>query len=139
MPRVLGHYLQTARAASHRFSPHRAPLPLADPQPGVLPADTADKEQAMAWFDAEVPVLLTLIAFADANGFDTHAWQLPWTLGPFFNRRGRWQDYTTTQQTALAAAGRLGDTPALPHAHYLLGHAPPHIPTLHPAHPHARR
>jgi DNA-binding SARP family transcriptional activator/tetratricopeptide (TPR) repeat protein len=120
--RVLDHYLHTAMAASHRFSPFRSPLQLAGPQPGVLPADVVDKEQAMAWFDAEVPVLVALIAYADANGFDTHAWQIPWTLGPFFNRRGRWQEYIATQETALAAARRLGDTLALAHAHHLLGH-----------------
>ena len=124
---MLDHYLYTAMAATQRFSPHRPPLRLAAPQPGVLPADVADKEQAMAWFDAEVPVLLALIAFADANGFDTHAWQIPWTLGPFFNRRGRWQDYVATQQTALAAARRLGDTLALAHTHYLLGNAQSHL------------
>jgi tetratricopeptide (TPR) repeat protein len=89
----------------------------------VLPADVADKDQAMAWFEAEVPVLLALIGYAGAHGFDTHAWQIPWTLSPFFSRRGRWRDYAATQQTALAAAGRLGDPLALAHAHYLLGHA----------------
>src|SRR6266851_5671898 len=137
--RVLDHYLHTAMAASLRFSPHRAPLPLAVPQPGVLPADVADKDQAMAWFDAEVPVLLALIGFADASGFDTHAWQIPWALGPFFNRRGRWQDYTATQQTALAAAGRLGDTLALAHTHYLLGNAQAHMGDFDAADPNVRR
>ena len=125
--RVLDHYLHTAMAAAQRFSPHRPPLRLAPALPGVLPADAADKEQAISWFDAEVPVLLALIAFADANGFDTHAWQIPWALGPFFNRRGRWQDYVGTQQTALAAARRLGDTLALAHTHYLLGNAQSHL------------
>ena len=137
--RVLDHYLHTAMAASHRFSPFRSPLQLASPQPGVLPADVADKEQAMAWFDAEVPVLLALIAFADANGFDTHAWQIPWTLGPFFNRRGRWQDYISTQQTALAAALRLGDTLALAHAHHLLGHVQSQVGDYEAADPNFRR
>ena len=121
--RVLDHYLHTAMAASHQFSPFRSPLQLAAPRPGVVPAEMVDKEQAMAWFDAEVPVLLSLIAFADANGFDTHAWQIPWTLGPFFNRRCRWRDYIATQQTALAAARRLDDTLALAHSLHLLGHA----------------
>ena len=125
--RVLDHYLYTAMAAAQRVSPHRPPLRLAAAQPSVLPADAADKEQAIAWFDAEAPVLLALIAFADANGFDTHAWQIPWTLSPFFNRRGRWQDYVATQQTALAAARRLGDTLALAHTHYLLGNAQSHL------------
>jgi len=127
MHRVLDHYLHTAMTASNRFSPHRSPLHLASPQPGVLPADAADKEQAMAWFDAEAPVLFALISYAGANGFDTHAWQLPWALGPFFNRRSRWQDYAATQQTALAAAQRLGDTVALAHTHYLLGNAQSHM------------
>ncbi len=93
----------------------------------------------MAWFDAEVPVLLALIAFADASGFDTHAWQIPWALGPFFNRRGRWQDYTATQQTALAAAGRLGDTLALAHAHHLLGHVQSQVGAYEAADPNFRR
>ena len=136
--RVLDHYLHTAMAASHRFSPFRSPLQLASPQPGVLPADVADKEQAMAWFDAEVPVLLALITYADTGGFDTHAWQIPWTLGPFFNRRGRWQDYIATQQTALAAARRLDDTLALAHAHHLLGHVQSQVGEYQAADPNFR-
>jgi DNA-binding SARP family transcriptional activator/tetratricopeptide (TPR) repeat protein len=137
--RVLDHYLHTAMAASNRFSPFRTPLQLADPQPGVLPADMTDKEQAMAWFDAEVAVLLALIAYAEANDFDSHAWQIPWTLGPFFNRRGRWQDYIATQQTALAAASRLGDTLALAHAHHLLGHVQAQTDAYEEADPNFRR
>jgi DNA-binding SARP family transcriptional activator len=104
--RVLDHYLHTAMAVSVRFSPHRAPLRLPAPQPGVLPADVADKEQATAWFDAEVPVLLALIGYADAHGFDGHVWQLAWTLGPFFNRRGRWRDYAATRTTCSATRRR---------------------------------
>jgi tetratricopeptide (TPR) repeat protein len=136
---VLDHYLHTAMAASNRFSPFRSPLQLAGPQPGVLPADVTDKDQAMAWFDAEVPVLLALIAYADASDFDTHAWQIPWTLGPFFNRRGRWQDYTSTQQTSLAAATRLADTLALAHAHHLLGHVQSQTGAYEEADPNFRR
>ena len=123
MHRVLDHYLHTATSASQRFSPFRSPLRLAPPQPGVRPADMADKDQAMAWFDAEIQVLNALIGYASANGFDRHAWQIPWTLGPFFHRRGRWRNYAASQRTALEAARRLDDPVALAHAHYLLGHA----------------
>jgi DNA-binding SARP family transcriptional activator/tetratricopeptide (TPR) repeat protein len=137
--RVLDHYLHTAMAASNRFSPFRSPLQLTGPQPGVLPAEMADKEQAMAWFEAELPVLLALIAHADANDFDAHAWQIPWTLGPFFNRRGRWREYTATQRTALAAATRLGDTLALAHAHHLLGHVQSQTGDYEDADPNFRR
>jgi tetratricopeptide (TPR) repeat protein len=126
-------------AASNRFSPFRSPLQLTGPQPGVLPAEMADKEQAMAWFEAELPVLLALIAYAESNGFDAYAWQIPWTLGPFFNRRGRWRDYTVTQQTALAAATRLGDPLALAHAHHLLGHVQAQTGEYEAADPNFRR
>jgi tetratricopeptide (TPR) repeat protein len=126
-------------AVSLRFSPHRSPLRLAAPQPGVLPADVADKEQATAWFDAEVPVLLALIGFADAHGFDGHVWQLAWTLGPFFNRRGRWRDYAATQDKALAAARRLDDPVALGHSHYLLGHAQAQMGEYDAADPNVRQ
>jgi DNA-binding SARP family transcriptional activator/tetratricopeptide (TPR) repeat protein len=121
--RMLDHYLHTAMAATQRFSPSRSSLPLPAPQPGVAPADLADKDQAMAWFDAEFSVLFALTEYAAANGFDTYAWQIPWTLSPYLNRRGWWRPYVATQQVALAAARRLDDTVALAHAHYLLGHA----------------
>jgi tetratricopeptide (TPR) repeat protein len=137
--RLLDYYLHTAAAASLRFSPFRSPLQLTGPQPGVLPAEMADKDQAMAWFDAELPVLLALIGYADANGFGTHAWQIPWTLGPYFNRRRRLQDYTATQQTALAVATRLDDPLALAHAHYLLGHVQSQTGDYETADPNFRR
>jgi DNA-binding SARP family transcriptional activator/tetratricopeptide (TPR) repeat protein len=137
--RMLDHYLHTAMAASQRFSPFRSPLRLAAPQPGVLPAEMADKDQAMAWFDAEVPVLLTLIGFAEANQFDTYAWQLPWALGPFFHRRGRLRAYANIQQIALAAARRLDDTLALAHAHHLLGHAQLQMSDFEAAEPNFRQ
>ncbi len=125
--RMLDHYLHTAMAASQRFSPHRPPLRLEAAQPGVLPGEMVDKDQAMAWFDAEVAVLLTLIGYAEAQEFDTYAWKLPWALGPFFHRRGWLQSYATIQRTALAAARRLGDTLALAHTHYLLANAQGHM------------
>ena len=84
-------------------------------------------------------MLLALIGYADANGFDEYAWQIAWTLGPFFNRRGRWRDYAATQATALAAAQRLGDTVALAHTHYLLGNAQAHMGDYEAASPNIRR
>jgi DNA-binding SARP family transcriptional activator/tetratricopeptide (TPR) repeat protein len=125
--RMLDHYLHTAMAATMRFSPHRPPLRTEAPQPGVLPAEMTDKDQAMAWFEAEVAVLITLVGFAEAQGFDSYAWQLPWALGPLFHRRGWLQSYVAIEQTALAAARRLDDPLALAHTYYLLGNAQGHM------------
>jgi DNA-binding SARP family transcriptional activator/tetratricopeptide (TPR) repeat protein len=137
--RVLDHYLHTAMAATMRFSPHRSPLRLPEPLPGVLPADFSAKEQAAAWFDAEVPVLLALLGYADSGGLEAYAWQIPWTLGPFFSRRGRWQEYAVIQQTALGAARRLGEPLGLAHAHHLLGHAQAHLADYDAAEANMRR
>jgi DNA-binding SARP family transcriptional activator/tetratricopeptide (TPR) repeat protein len=139
MHRVLDHYLHTALAASQRFSPSRSPLRLTPPQPDVLPAEVVDKEQAAAWFDAEVPVLLALISYAAVNDFDPYVWQISWTLSPFFNRRDRWRESIATGETALAAARRLGDPVALAHANYLLGHAQSMVGDYEAADPNVRR
>ncbi len=121
--RLLDHYLHTATAATMRFSPHRLPLPLAEPVPGVLAAEFSAKDQAIAWFDAEAPALFALVCHAYAHGFDAHAWQLPWALSAFCARRGRLQEFVASQQVALAAASRCGDRLGQAHAHHLLGHA----------------
>jgi tetratricopeptide (TPR) repeat protein len=121
--RVLDHYLHSALSASARFSPHRSSLRTAPPRPGVEPVDVADKAQAMAWFDAEAPVLLALIGYANLSGFNEHAWLIPWAMSSYLNLSGRHHDWVTTQWTAVAAARRLGDPRAQAHSHYYLGYA----------------
>ena len=139
MHRMLDHYLHTAMAANQQFSPGRSALRLAAPQPGVLPAEVTDKEQAAAWFDAEVPVLQALIDYAAAHDFDAHGWQIPWALSPFFNRRGWWRAYVASQVTAMRAAQRIGDPLAQAHSHYLLGHALATTDDYESADPNVRR
>ncbi len=120
--RVLDHYLHSAASASVRLGPRSSVRP-APPQPGVEPVDVADKAQAMAWFEAEAPVLLALVGYANLSGFNDHAWLIPWALSPFLNLSGRYHDWVTTQWVAVAAARRLGDPRAQAHSHYLLGYA----------------
>jgi DNA-binding SARP family transcriptional activator/Tfp pilus assembly protein PilF len=121
--RILDHYLHSAMTAAHRFNPAKVPLTLGSPLAGVAHADVADKEQAVSWFDAEFPVLLAVIGYAAANGFDQCAWQLPSTLTSYCYRRGRWQEGERIQEIALDAARRLDEPRALAHAHYQLGQA----------------
>jgi tetratricopeptide (TPR) repeat protein/transcriptional regulator with XRE-family HTH domain len=121
--RVLDHYLHTAHQAFLRLDPAHRPIALARAQPGVSPEALAEDEQAMAWLQAEQQALLGAITQAADGGFDAHAWQLPWTLTAFFDRRGRWQDIIATQRIALAAARRLGEVTVQAHAHHQIGRA----------------
>jgi tetratricopeptide (TPR) repeat protein len=121
--RVLDHYLHSALTAGERLQPHRWGVRPPTALPGVVPVEVTDREQAMAWFEAECPVLLALIGFAEAQGFDEHAWLIPWATTVFLNRSGRHQDWVQTQRIAAAAAQRVGDRNAQAHSHYLLGYA----------------
>ena len=43
-------------------------------------------------------MLLAAVDQAAATGFDTHTWQLAWTLDDFLDRRGHWHDLAASQQ-----------------------------------------
>jgi len=114
--RTLDHYLHTAWTADHLLHPARSRITLAPPQPGVAAEQLTEHGQALTWFEAEHRVLVGAVAQAGDQGFDTHTWQLSWTLRTFFYRRGHWRDWGTTQHLALAAAERLGDQSGQAHA-----------------------
>jgi DNA-binding SARP family transcriptional activator/tetratricopeptide (TPR) repeat protein len=107
--RVLDHYLHTAGRAALLLRSLHEPCALAPPRPGAVPEELADFAQALAWFEAELQVLLSAITLADGSCFDVYAWQLPWAMMPFLRKRGHWQEWIAAQRTALAAATRLGD------------------------------
>jgi DNA-binding SARP family transcriptional activator len=107
--RLLDHYLHTAHAAALLIRPTRERVTLSPPQPGVTPEHLADEQRAMDWFRAEHHVLISAASMAADAGCDRHAWQIPWAIAEFLDRRGHWHDYAATQRTALAAASRLGD------------------------------
>jgi tetratricopeptide (TPR) repeat protein len=108
--RILDHYLHTARAAAVLLAPARPRITLSPPEPGVTPEPVTDYQQALAWFEAEQQVLLAAVTRAAETGFDACAWQLPWAMTSFLDRRGRWHQQAAIQSTALAATVRLGDT-----------------------------
>jgi DNA-binding SARP family transcriptional activator/Tfp pilus assembly protein PilF len=116
--RLLDYYLHTAHAASRPASPARRMISLPEPQPGVRPGRFSGNRDALAWFDAEYRVLLAAASLAADRGFDVHAWQLPWSLARFQQRRGYWHERVESQQLALAAAERLGDPLAQARVHH---------------------
>ncbi len=107
--RLLDHYLHTAQTAAMSLNPHRDPVVVAEPGPGVTRGDVPDSERATHWFTAEHQNLLAAARHAYRSGFDVHAWQLAWTMTEFLERRGHWTDRLTVQGIALEATRRLDD------------------------------
>ncbi|GAB3452148.1 ATP-binding protein [Actinophytocola sediminis] len=109
--RLLDHYLHTVHAADLLLYPHRDAITL-PPVPAEVALPTfADRDQAWAWLTAERQVLLNAIELA-ADGFDTHAWQLAWSMNTYLDRIGAWAEQSRVQQLAVAAGVRLGDLDA---------------------------
>ena len=119
--RTLDHYLATAAAALIALNGRRLPADAPPLAAGVAPEAVTTRSQALEWFDREYAVLLRLIVAAAAEGFDTHAWQLPWLLASIFEYRARWLDWESTHGIALAAAERLGDRRAMALIHNATG------------------
>ena len=134
--RCLDHYVHTAHAGAVQSNRIRKPLDLAAPAPGAVPEEFSGRGQALAWFDAEGPVMLGLFTQAIASGNDEYVWQIAWTLSPFLYRRNRWHEGIGIQRQSLRAAQRLGDPAGLGHAHYELGRMLVHLGDFGEAQPH---
>jgi DNA-binding SARP family transcriptional activator/tetratricopeptide (TPR) repeat protein len=107
--RFLDHYWHTAHQAARLLQPERPSVGLGPARPGATPEPLADREQALAWFEAEHHVLVAAVTRAAQAGFDSHAWQIPWAMAAFLDWRGYWHDMAATQGIALGSVTRLGD------------------------------
>ncbi|MCD0444989.1 tetratricopeptide repeat protein [Glycomyces sp. A-F 0318] len=122
--RLLDHYVHTGHAANllvYPGTPEMA-IPLGDPAPGAAVEAFADRDAAMAWFEAE-HAAMTAAGLRVAGDFDAHVWQLVWTLHHFSSLRGRMTELVELQRIALNAARRLGDAAAQAHSHRVLAWA----------------
>jgi tetratricopeptide (TPR) repeat protein len=117
LTRLLDHYLHASYHADRLLYPSRDSIALTPPLDGTLTEVFADRTKALAWFDTHYLVLLAAISQAAEAGFGVHAWQLAWSLATFLDLRGPWNDYVTTQRTAVAAATLLHDRRAQALAH----------------------
>jgi DNA-binding SARP family transcriptional activator len=124
--RILDYYLHSCIAVSALVDPDpaRENVPIGAAAPGVLVVPAGSRRQALAWLEDEYQGLVAAISQAARAGFDAHAWQLSWAIEEtVLYRQGRWHDLETTQQAALQAAARLGDTAGLAYALRGLGRA----------------
>ncbi|SCF29868.1 AfsR/SARP family transcriptional regulator [Micromonospora mirobrigensis] len=83
--------------------------PLIEPGPGETPLRFTDDGEAMRWFTAERPVLTALVGRAARQGRHADAWHLALGMQHFFDRSGRFAEWTATGEVALAAARAGGD------------------------------
>jgi tetratricopeptide (TPR) repeat protein len=119
--RLLDHYLHTAHAAAQLLARERDWIHLAAILPGAETVPLLDASQALRWFAAERAALLAAAGTAAADGFDRHAWQLPWTLHHFMLWQGYLPDLVTAYRSALAPTHRLHDRAAEAEIHLGLG------------------
>ena len=134
--RMLDHYLHTAYAAAVLLNPSRKSLRIPPPAPDVTSEHLADQRQALAWFEAEQDVVLAVAALAAGDGFDRHAWQLPWAIADYLQHQGSWQELAAIQRSALDSAARLGDTSGQAAAHRALAGAHAGLAAYDVAHAH---
>src|SRR5215470_2883129 len=120
--RILDHYLHAAHNADRLLDPARDPIALTPPEPGVTAEWPTGYQQAMGWFTTEHPVLLAAVDHAAATGFDTHTWQLTWTLRTYLYRRGHWHDQSAAGRAAVTAAKHLANPAGQARTHHSLGY-----------------
>jgi len=123
LSRMFDHYLHSAYAGERLLNEQGDAIVLDEPAPGSSPETPADVGQALAWFIAEHAVLLAMVNYAAANGFDAHTSRLARALGPYLLNQGHWHEWIAVGQVALAATERAGDPVLRLTAHRALARA----------------
>jgi tetratricopeptide (TPR) repeat protein len=105
-PADAGLVLDTADAAERHLAPWRRRLPyqraVGWPQPVF-----AGREEALAWFEVELPALVGAVREAAKYGFHPIAWLLPDALGSVFSLRSYYADWQRTIRIGLVAARKV--------------------------------
>ena len=105
LTRLFDHYLHWAGAAMNHFSPNE---PYRRPPVAPSPA-FAEREEAWAWLDAELPGLLAMGCHAVMSGTADVVVRLAETIGRYLEVRAHYHDWLATQRAAMActASGSL--------------------------------
>jgi tetratricopeptide (TPR) repeat protein len=96
---------------------------LAPLEPGAIPAQIDGRDQAIAWFRAECPALLSVIPLAAESGCTIYAAQLPGAIFSYLQLVSRPAQLVECLRIALDAVGRLSDLNARARVHQDLGSA----------------
>ena len=107
LDRVVDFYLHTTHTADRLLAPHRQPVGLDQPLPGVQPHPLPDTQETLAWLTAEHANLLAALHTAMSRRRYRTAWQLAWVVSTFHDWQGHRHDNLAVWQVALEAAGHL--------------------------------
>ena len=119
--RAVDFYLHGAHRAAMAWDPQRDPLSLPPMASGVPIERIVGDADGLDWLRRQHLSVMRMIPIAVDLGFDTHAWQLAWTMSDFLNRQGYWHDLATAVEQGLVAARRGGDRLAEARMQRLLG------------------
>ncbi|HLU27275.1 MAG TPA: BTAD domain-containing putative transcriptional regulator [Glycomyces sp.] len=110
--RMLEHYLYAADRADRLLAGGGHRPELDPPTPGVHIEPIEDAAAAVAWFEAELPVLRALLRVEAGFRTDRRVWRLARILTERMTGRPRGRELLEVQGAALAAAERCGDASA---------------------------
>lgn len=111
--RVLDWYLHAAVSADTVLQPNRRRDFVAPFEPGMPPPQFADHGQAITWFEQEFDCVRSVVRWAAAREWGSHAWRVAIAMTSFLDRRIAWREgaeiLETAQQAAWAAGDRVGE------------------------------
>jgi DNA-binding SARP family transcriptional activator len=135
LPRMLDHYVHTARAADRLLFSHGETIPVDAPADGVVVSALGSEDEALAWFDTERSALLALLRLDEP----AYVCQLAWATHVYLHRQGHWHDRVAAQHAAVEAARRLGSEAAESRSRRFLGFAYADLGRFADAHLHLDR
>ncbi|MGW4384201.1 helix-turn-helix domain-containing protein [Kitasatospora sp. NPDC004531] len=138
LDRLFDWYRQGADAAGRLLEPGGRPVAGAS-LPGVRPPVFDSVAQAVAWCEAHLADLLSVIRYAARAGRPPAAWQLPFALWSFFHLRHYRAQWLNAARIAVAAAADSAQPRALTVSLVLLGTAQLHAGRPVEAEIHLRR
>jgi DNA-binding SARP family transcriptional activator/tetratricopeptide (TPR) repeat protein len=102
--RLAGWYLYADLQALYKLNTHRPVVDTAGAEWREPAIEFDDGAQAMAWYEAEYPVLLKVLEMAAAERLGAVAWLIPRITFPYLRLRGLMADITRAARLGLAAA-----------------------------------
>ncbi|MBA8925529.1 DNA-binding SARP family transcriptional activator [Kutzneria viridogrisea] len=110
--RMLDYYLHCADLADGLLPITRGKVPIAPEHPPAAVPVIDGSGTAMAWLEAERGNLLAAAGYAAAQGWTTHAWQLPYTMSRLFWLSADRATWLSTHEAAAQVVRGCGDAEA---------------------------